>query len=183
MPLRRSIRNSTAEAARRLYARAVEQARRPEFYTVGGVPDTLDGRFEMLCVHVFLLLYRLKAEAERAADFARLVAESMVDDMDASLREMGAGDLGVGRRVKGMAGALYGRMAAYEEGLGDDRLIAAVARNVYGTAAPPTGAAETMAAYLRQGTKTLARQPLEALLAGRVEFGPALAPAPPADSR
>jgi cytochrome b pre-mRNA-processing protein 3 len=139
--------------AEELYAAVVAQARRPEFYARLGVPDSLDGRFELIALHMFLALRRLKAEGEAASGQA--LVDRFVQDMDASLREMGAGDLGVGRRVKAMAQGLYGRIAAYEEGLAqpDDQLEAALRRNLYGTA-PEPGPAEAVlrvvAAYVRQ---------------------------------
>jgi cytochrome b pre-mRNA-processing protein 3 len=115
-------RRQAADAARALYERAVAQARQPGFYTALGVPDSLDGRFDLVAVHVFLLLYRLKRERAAAAPLAQCLFDVMFDDMDESLRELGVGDLGVGWRVKAMAKALYGRLAAYEAGLaGDDR--------------------------------------------------------------
>ena len=125
-------------AAEELYAVVVAQARRPEFYRDLGVPDTVDGRFELVALHTFLALRRLRSKAN-AAGARQALVEVFVDDMDASLREMGAGDLGVGRRVKTMAQALYGRIAAYEAGLAgsEQALVEALRRNVFGTAAGP----------------------------------------------
>lgn len=137
-----------------LYAALVAQARRPEFYTRLGVPDSLDGRFELVALHAFLVLRRLKSDAEGAAAGQALV-DLFVEDMDASLREMGAGDLGVGRRVKAMAQALYGRIAAYEAGLAgsEQTLAGALRRNVFGTAAEPgpdPAVLDGLAAYVRR---------------------------------
>lgn len=128
---------SGAAAGHRLYVTLVEQARRPDFYRHLGVPDTVDGRFEMIALHVFLVLYRLKGETDAATrDLARTLSEAMFDDMDRSLREMGAGDLGVGRRVQAMAEGFYGRVAAYDAGLAvaDSATLGdALRRNVYGS--------------------------------------------------
>src|SRR3546814_8966780 len=104
MPLKTLFaRNRHAEPAEdtadRLYAAIVAQARHPAFYQDYGVPDTVDGRFEMIALHAFLLLHRLKQDPERTAKLGQAVYDAMFLDMDASLREMGAGDLGVGRRV------------------------------------------------------------------------------------
>ena len=142
------------EAAEIAYRRVVEQARRPEFFTAYGVPDTLDGRFELICLHAFLYLRRLKDEAGTAA-LAQRFFDTMFVDFDRSLREIGTGDLSVGRQVKRMAEAFYGRIRAYELGLaGDDAVLAtALARNLYGTARVVPAAiasSETMAAYLRR---------------------------------
>src|SRR5581483_7180724 len=115
-----------------LYRSVVEQARRPEFYAAFGVPDTVDGRFDMIALHMFLVLHRLKAADP---DLGQALFDTMFADMDRSLREMGAGDLGVGRRVRAMAEALSGRIAAYDAGLSADdaALAGALRRNLYGT--------------------------------------------------
>ena len=133
MPFRRK---PIRDAAERAYDSVVEQARRPEFFTSLGIPDTLDGRFEVICLHAFLYLRRLKGEAAPAAAVGQLFFDLMFADFDRSLREIGTGDLSVGRQVKRMAEAFYGRIRAYEDGLaGDDSALgAALARNLYGTA-------------------------------------------------
>lgn len=167
-------RRQAAEAARALYERAVAQARQPGFYTALGVPDSLDGRFDLVALHVILLLYRLKRERAAAARLAQCLFDVMFDDMDESLRELGVGDLGVGRRVKAMAKALYGRLAAYEAGLaGDDRMLAAaLARNLFGTANAREDQLAACCAYLRREAAGLGDQPYAELRAGRVRFGP-----------
>jgi len=137
MPFPWFFRTSPAtEAAHRLYVAIQHQARSPEFHARLGVPDTLDGRFDLLALHMFLVLRRLKAEGKNASELAQRLFDMLFDDMDRSLREMGVADLGVGKRVKAMAQALYGRIAAYDAGLtqtGDDRLKEALRRNLYGT--------------------------------------------------
>ena len=125
-------------AADALYASAVAQARAPVFYRDLGVPDTLEGRFEMISLHVYMILRRLKQGADGSRAGGGAIGQALFDlmfaDMDRNLREMGAGDLGVGRRVKAMAQAFYGRIQAYDDGLaaGPEILAQAVARNVYG---------------------------------------------------
>ncbi len=164
-------------AAEAAYAAIVAQARRPEFYRTLAVPDTLDGRFELIALHLFLVLRRLKGEPE-ARDVSQALADRLFDDLDRSLREMGAGDLGVGRRVKAMARALYGRIAAYEAGLatGGGGLVAALARNLYGTATAPPAVVEAMAGYLRREAAALAAADSAEIAAGRVAFGTPPAP-------
>lgn len=160
------------ESAAALYRAVVEQARSPRFYNDAGVPDTLDGRFELIALHAFMVLRRLQADPGRGGVLGQALFDSMFGDMDRSLREMGAGDLGVGRRVKFMASSFLGRIKAYEEGLDgdDDTLRSALLRNVYGTVpAPPDGAA-AMARYTRDQLAALERQPIEDLLRGRVRF-------------
>ena len=161
------------EAAEIAYRRVVEQARRAEFFTACGVPDTLDGRFELICLHAFLYLRRLKDEADTAA-LAQRFFDTMFADFDRSLREIGTGDLSVGRQVKRMAEAFYGRIRAYELGLAGDgaALATALARNLYATAPAGGDCVERMAAYLRREVERLAGEPGAALIAGTVAFGP-----------
>lgn len=171
------VRPPEADHAMSLYRAAVGQARRPDFYVGFGVPDTVDGRFELVALHVFLVLQRLKGGGGAADRLGQALFDLMFADMDENLREMGAGDLGVGPRVKTMARAFYGRVAAYEGGLvpGDESLGAALRRNLYGTVRSPADASvAAMADYLRRGAALLASAALEDLLAGRVIF-----PAPP----
>lgn len=170
MPFRR---NPVRDAAERAYGLVVEQSRRPEFFTSLGVPDTLDGRFEVICLHAFLYLRRLKAEGAPAAVLGQRFFDTMFADFDRSLREIGTGDLSVGRQVKRMAEAFYGRVRAYDDGLdGDDAALrAALARNLYGTASAMPDQLARAAAYLRRAAEALAAQPSALLLAGRVSFG------------
>jgi cytochrome b pre-mRNA-processing protein 3 len=163
------------EPAERLYAVLVSQARRPEFYVALGVPDTVDGRFELVALHIFLVLRRLRGEAGAAA-IAQALVDLFVEDMDASLREMGAGDLGVGRRVRHMAEALYGRIAAYDAVAASDQqtAVAALRRNLFGTVpepGPEAVALRAMTAYVRREQAALAAMPTDRLVAGRVDFG------------
>lgn len=158
-------------AAEGLYAALVEQARRPEFYAAMGVPDTVDGRFEMIALHVFLALHRLKQEPGQDA-FAQALFDAMFADMDRNLREMGVSDLSVGRHVKTMAKGFYGRVAAFEAGLADasgTALTEALRRNVYGTVAAPPDLAP-LAAYVRASAAALAMQEPSDLTAGRARF-------------
>jgi cytochrome b pre-mRNA-processing protein 3 len=165
---RRPVRDA-AEAA---YIRIIEQSRQPAFFVVYGVPDTFDGRFELICLHAFFLLYRLKAERPRSAELSQGVFDTMFADFDRSIRELGVGDLSVGKHVKRMARGFYGRIRAYQEGIerGDRVLNAALARNLYGTmreSAPETAA---MVEYVRRTVAELAGQPAAELLSGRIRF-------------
>ena len=170
MPFRR---NPIHDAADEAYRQVVEQARRPEFFTVLGVPDTLDGRFELICLHVFLYLRRLKGERPPAVALAQHFVDTMFADFDRSLREIGTGDLSVGRQIRRMAEAFYGRVRAYDEGLqgSDAQLSAAFGRNLYGTAAATPEQLARMAAYLRREAAHLGAQQAAVLFAGTVVFG------------
>jgi cytochrome b pre-mRNA-processing protein 3 len=159
----------------RLYAAAVTAARAPHFYAALGVPDTLDGRFEMVGLHAFLLIDRLRREKPPGAELAQAVFDAMFSDMDVTLREMGVGDLSVGKRVREMWEAFHGRAAAYEAPLAeaDEAGLAAVlARNIWRGAPPPAGAAEDLARLVRAQQACLAGQALAVFAAGEARFLP-----------
>jgi cytochrome b pre-mRNA-processing protein 3 len=142
--------NRTTRAARSAYVETVKHARSPVLYLEFGVPDSVDGRFEMIVLHVILQIHRLKGEGEAAEKYAQALIECLIDDMDRSLREMGVGDLSVGKKVKQMAAAFYGRASAYDAALSDgadDSLLSdALCRNVFGTT---DAGAEQLAAICR----------------------------------
>jgi cytochrome b pre-mRNA-processing protein 3 len=165
-------RNAAREAADRAYRRVVEQSREPVFFTEYGVPDTLDGRFELISLHAFLYLHRLKAERPSANQLCQGFFDRMFADFDRALREMGVGDLSVGKQVKLMARAFYGRICAYEEALGggEEALRAALARNLFGTVSDPVLFADEMAQYVEEAVRKLGRQSTPELLTGCVVF-------------
>lgn len=161
------------EEAEAIYAAVSAQARRPEPFSELGVPDSLDGRFDALCLHMFLVVRRLSREGERGAGLAQALYDSMFADMDRTLREMGVGDLGIGKRVTQMAEGLMGRIKAYGDALdgGQEQLLAAIGRNLFaGSPAANPRAVERVAAYLRACDGSLAAQDLDALLAEGPRF-------------
>lgn len=164
-------RNRHRAAALKAYDIIVARARDADFYMRWGVPDTLDGRFELLALHAFLVLHRLKREHAATARFAQDLFDVMFVDLDRALREMG--DLGVGRRVKAMAAGFYGRIAAYERGLGDrTALLAGLRRNLYGSAAAGEAEVAAVADYVLRQRVVLDGQPVAAFLAGEIVFAP-----------
>ncbi len=167
-------RRDRVSPAEQLYLAVVAQARQPVFYADLAVPDTPLGRFEMIALHAYLLFRRLRGADRDAAALAQAVHDVMFDDMDRSLREMGVGDLGVGKRVKKLATNLYGRIAAYDEGMdgGDDGVVAAaLARNVFAETTADTAAGrDALAVYMREQAAFLATQSVTAISAGQVEF-------------
>ena len=173
--LSRRARRQRVPAAE-LYAAIVAQARSPVFFRDLEVPDDIDGRFETLALHAFLVLERLKAGGDTSAGLAQALFDTFFEDMDRSLREMGVSDLGVGRRVKAMAQGFYGRIRAYEQGLAgtQEELADALRRNLWGTV-PAVSAAHVakLARYLHRQREALAKQPWAALSAGRIAFLPA----------
>lgn len=176
-------RRPEAKPAADLYTQAVAQARRPGFYTDLEVPDTLDGRFELVSLHVYLLLRRLRADHQRTARLAQALFDEMFDDMDGSVRELGAGDLGVGPRVKKMARNFYGRIKAYDAGLDGSRadLRESLRRNLYGNLEAVSDIAlDAVAGYMVRTDAALAGRSLDQLMQGRVEFAE-FAPPPEAE--
>lgn len=162
------------ETAQKVYAVIVNQARQPEFYLNCGVPDSPDGRFDMIMVHAFLVLRRLKNDQDKSADLAQAIFDLMFADIDQNLREMGVGDLGVGKRVKAMAEAFYGRVQAYEEGLenNDDTLALALERNLYRKVSPAPAQTSAMAEYIRDQAGKLEKTDFDSLTGGSLSFGP-----------
>jgi len=156
-----------------LYTTTVGAARDPFLYTDLGVPDTLDGRFDMIGLHAFLLIRRLSRDAEPGPALAQAVFDAMFSDMDINLRELGVGDLSVGRKVKEMWEAFHGRSRAYSAALdaGDEAAFeTALTRNVWrGTESPQAGVVGLVRLSQAQ-LAHLVTQPLPDLLAGRVTF-------------
>lgn len=162
-------------AVARLYMNVVEAARRPVFFDDGGVPDSVAGRFDMIVLHAFLVFRRLKGEDEGARTFAQALFDHMFADIDYNLRELGVGDLSVGKKVKAMAQDFYGRVSTYEQALDaadDAALVQALQRNLYDGEDPGPGRIQAMAAYMKREDSALAARPIDGLLAGTVSFGP-----------
>ena len=165
-------------AAERLYTACVTAARQPALFLCFGVPDTLQGRFEMMAIHLFAVLNRLMHDPGDDPELARLVSECFVADMDAAFRDMGVGDLKVPKRMTTLYRSFGGRMAAYRTavGEGDPALAAAIARNVFPDGAEG-GRALDLALYLRSAAAAMARAELAQLRRGEAPF-----PAPSARS-
>lgn len=155
---------------RALYRQIAARARLPVLYTLYGVPDTVDGRFEMLCLHAYAVFHGLKGRGADADALSQTIYDAMFTDLDGSLREMGVADLGVGRRIKIMTEALNGRIQAYDRAFaaGGDALEQAVRRNVYGTATPSDDQVRWMAAYLRSMRPVFVEAPFDDLCTARV---------------
>ncbi len=161
-------RSPAGRTATELYGSIVAAARREVFYVRDGVPDTPDGRFALLIVHMFLAMERLRAEGEAGQKLSRALVEAFVSDMDDSMREMGVGDLSVPKKVKKAAGALYDCVAAYRAAIETGELTNALRATVLpGDAAP---AAEAVASYMKHAPAALAAQPAEEILTGRIAF-------------
>lgn len=160
-------RRNANEAARPLYNAVVAYGRQPHWYADGGVPDTIDGRFEMIAAVLSLVVARLELETDRRQHVAWLI-ELFVADMDSQLREIGIGDMVVGKHVGRLVGAFGGRIGAYRDGLKEGRFEAALVRNLYGGAEPPASALEHTAERLRALYLGLHAAAAESILSGRL---------------
>jgi cytochrome b pre-mRNA-processing protein 3 len=155
-----------------LYGTIVAQARVPAFYQIYRVPDTVNGRLEMIMLHAVLVLRRLEGEAAGLRRLGQALFDRFCRDMDDSLREMGVGDLAVPRTMRRIGEAFYGRQAAYRTALataGDEPLAAVLQRNVFAGAAEED-AAGRLAAYVREAERGLAAQSGEGLARARLAF-------------
>jgi cytochrome b pre-mRNA-processing protein 3 len=147
-----------------LYELAVRQARDPGFYTAMGVADRIDARFELYTLHVLLLVMRLRDEGERGADAGQALFDTYVSALDHTLRELGVGDISVGKKMRKLGESLYGRMTAYEGALRDGDpagLAASLAKNVYETDEDARG--DALAAYALDSRRRLAAQDFSAV--------------------
>jgi cytochrome b pre-mRNA-processing protein 3 len=157
-----------------LYGAIVAQARRPAFYQIYRVPDTVNGRLEMIMLHAILVLRRLQDETAGSRELGQGLFDRFCRDMDDNMREMGVGDLTVPRRMRRIGAAFYGRQAAYGAALAaphDEHLTAVLERNVFAGTSERDGAARLVVTRLgatRLGATRLAtysRQTLHRLAA------------------
>jgi cytochrome b pre-mRNA-processing protein 3 len=156
-----------------LYGVIVAQARRPTFYRDYGVPDTVNGRFELVVLHLFLVLRRLAQETALPREIGQALFDYFCGDMDANLREMGVGDLAVPKTMRRIGEAFYDRQAAYGSGLtasGDRGLAATLARNIWGDETASLAGLTRLVAYVRLLEQELAGQDAEAVSQGTIAF-------------
>jgi cytochrome b pre-mRNA-processing protein 3 len=152
-------------AGQALYAAAASQARQPGFYTRLRTPDTREGRFELYTLHVILLVERLRGQGAAAAETSQAVFDAYIRGLDDAFRELGVGDLSVGKKMKKLGEAFYGRLRAYDDAADPQALEALFARTV-GAEADAAG----LARYVTAARDHLAVQPLEDVLAGSVSW-------------
>ena len=151
-----------------LYAAIVAEGRAPFWYREGDVPDTIDGRFDMISSILSLVLLRLEKDGEAARDPSVLLTEIFIDDMDATLRQIGIGDYVVGKHVGRMMSALGGRLGAYRAALPEGSLQESVARNIFHEAVPSDAALAFVAGGLERLAAALDAAPTTELLEGRL---------------
>jgi len=173
-------RSSPNDSIHALYGVIVAQARSPTFYTSYGVPDTVAGRFDLIVLHLVLLLLRLArdggaGEAGRhgpASNVGQRLFDAFCRDLDGNLREMGVGDLAVPKRMRQFGEAFYGRLGAYRAALAvaeDRELEKALARNIFGVEGIDERAGR-LACYVRAAARQLDGEAEDALLAGKMIF-------------
>ncbi len=159
--------------AEKLYGTVVAAARRPAFYADLSVPDTPEGRFELVALHLFLLMDRLSAAGEDAHPLIQRTIETFITDMDDCMREFGVGDISVAKKVKRAAAVFYDRSGSYRSALnepGEAALSRAVGAAIETAADAPPVAAGAIARYIRNARDTLQNLPLAAVEAGDVAF-------------
>jgi len=165
---RRRVRPDTIST---LYGTIVAQARLPCFYREYRVPDTVNGRLDLLVLHLALVLDRL-ADEPQLRELGQALFDHFCTDMDRNLREMGIGDLSVPKHMQRVGEAFYGRARAYRAGLardGQQALVEALERNIYGQeGAANRAAAARLAVYMRGTVGELRVQPSSEVLAGRL---------------
>ncbi len=173
MILDRLLKPRPAKAAGgKLYASAVAQARSAPLYVQMGVSDSLEGRFELFTLHVVLLLERLKGQGESAAELSQATFDAYVRGLDDAFREIGVSDTAVGKKMKKLAGAFYGRLKAFDEAAGSLPDSAALTDMLARTAFEERGEGDVTAltAYVIAARDHLATQPLESLMQGDVQW-------------
>jgi len=172
-----SARAPQRRAGLSLYEAIVAQARSEPFYRDFGVPDTVNGRFEMIVLHLALVVARLQAEGEEGQELARAMLEAFVADVDDACRRLGIGDMGVPRHVKKAAAAVLERGTAYRTAMAaprsaeDDPLAEAIGRHAWGEPLPDDPAGRrALADYVRRAVASLDAQQGERIVAGAVVF-------------
>ncbi|MDH2345535.1 MULTISPECIES: ubiquinol-cytochrome C chaperone family protein [unclassified Bradyrhizobium] len=160
-----------------IYGMIVTQAREPIFYRDLGVPDTVNGRFDLLLLHLWLLLRRLRtvqgAPQQGATELSQALFDRFCEDMDDNLREMGIGDQTVPKRMRAFGEAFYGRVQAYDQAMdgGGEALASAICKNILNGAGMDQ--ARRLAAYARASEADLGRTGEAALLGASFKFPPA----------
>jgi cytochrome b pre-mRNA-processing protein 3 len=160
-----------ANAAQRLYDAIVSRARQSVFHTVFAVPDTLDGRFDVLSLHAFAVMDVLKTLGTAGGQTGTELASLIFAGFDDALRQLGVSDFGIGRRIKAMAAAFYGRLDAYGAASAENELAGALLRNLYRGDESRRRETAALAHYIFGMRQNLRDQP-GLLLEGRPDFGP-----------
>ena len=167
--------SSPRRIAAELYSDVVAAARAPVFYAEFGVPDTIEGRYEMIVLHVVLLLRRMRAPGAHRRRLSQALVDFMAADLDRSIRELGVGDMSVGKFMKRLGQGLFGRAAVYDgalDNLDAAALEEAIMRNIFDGYDPGDRILATFARYVQFQNDHLAGLSIEPIAAGHVDFLP-----------
>jgi cytochrome b pre-mRNA-processing protein 3 len=162
--------NIHQEAAKAVYAQLLDRTRAQVFYKGYGVPDTFNGRFDVLVLHVFLIVNRMKDEGAAGRDFNQALFDATFADMDQTLREMGIGDMGVPKHMRRMMKGFNGRVHAYTEALEDETMEYAIRRNIYAGREIPQEQFEKLEDYIRISINALKARSASDIFEGRKIF-------------
>jgi cytochrome b pre-mRNA-processing protein 3 len=158
--------------AQNLYGSIVAQTRRPAFYAELGVPDTVEGRFELLVLHVFLVLDGLRGAGEKGEALAQQLVDIFIADMDVTMRELGVGDMAVAKKMRSLADVFYERLATYREALSEPAVVGlkqALTEHLQ-AGSGPDAQAEALANYVIGTRRSLDKLSWERLEVGDLEF-------------
>jgi len=159
--------------AQNLYGSIVAQTRAPAFYAELGVPDTVEGRFELLVLHIFLVLERLQMGGAKGDALAQQLVDIFVADMDTTMRELGVGDMVVSKKMRSLADAFYDRLSSYRDtlgGIGDTGLKHLLRNNLQAGSATNDALTGSLADYVLGTRQALEHQSWESLEAGELDF-------------
>lgn len=158
---------------RAVYAQIVAKARQPWLYLNAGVPDTVTGRFDMITLHSFIVMEHLSRQGDKESEFNQLLFDEVFLDMDHSLREMGVGDVSVGKRVRKMSEIFYGACNGYRTALEESdpakALAEALQRNVLGKDIS-TEKLDNLVDYSLQTIKQVEKLPVKSILKGKMAW-------------
>jgi len=157
----------------KLYGQIVAQARLVDFYTTYGVADTVNGRFDLISLHAYIVMRRLKEIGEEGRQLSQDLFDIMFADMDKNIREMGVGDLSVGKKIKALAKSFYGRIKAYDDGIAeieDATLGDSLKRNLYHDQEPTDQQVQFMVDYVLHEIELSNNWNIEQLKNGSISF-------------
>ncbi len=164
-------RKKNTGAVRDVYVRVVSQARQNVFYARWSVPDSVTGRFDMISLHLCLVMRHLKGGPEEAREFSQDLFDLFFKDMDRSLREMGAGDMAVPKRIQKMGELFYGMLASLDGALtnGDSAALrATLSRNIYN--GEDVSGLEELTRYVERTMAMLQKQEIAQIVSGKIHF-------------
>ena len=159
-------------AAEKLYGAIVAQARLPLFYQAFGLPDTLEGRFSVLSLHLFAVLHRLGQGNDEALYLSQKLIDTFTADMETVLREIGVGDLSIPKKMRGLAASSVALLQSYAAAFaeGDEALAATIAETLPLDSDAAVAAAQSLAPYLKEVVRKFESQQISRLVAGKVNF-------------